>query len=211
MTDIADIMTFAKYNNALAVRVDAPLNSYEDVIAYAKKYPGKFTYATAGVGTLPHIVAERMAMKEGFKWTHVPFKSGPEGVGAVLGGHVDGVFMGSADIVPHVKANKLKVLLITSDTRWPSVPNISTILEKGYDFYHMSFISIYGQKDLPEPIRQKLEQAFKNAMKDPNFVERINNFQLETAYLSGKEYSAKWRSDYPEMGKILNALGLIQK
>jgi tripartite-type tricarboxylate transporter receptor subunit TctC len=210
-TDVVDVMTFAKFNNGVCVKPDAPWNSVEDVIAYAKKNPGKFTYGHPGVGMTPHIVMEHFAMKEGIKLQQVPFKSGMEALNATLGGHVSAGVAGSADVIPQIKEGKLKLLFIISDSRWPEAPNVPTILEKGHDFYVLSYLGIYGPKGLPEPIRQKLEGAFKNAMKDPSFQEMLKQYRIEQAYLSGKEYSDKWKAMYPPMGKILNSLGLVEK
>jgi tripartite-type tricarboxylate transporter receptor subunit TctC len=210
-TDVTDIMTFAKYNNGICVRPDSQWNTIEDVIAYSKKNPGKFTYAHPGVGMMPHIVLEQYTMKEGIKWTGVPFKGGPDAVNAAIGGHVDSVVMGTGDLIPQIKAGKLRLLLIISENRWPEVPNVPTILEKGHDFYMLSYMGIYGPKGLPETIRQKLEDVFKNAMKDRSFQEMLKQYYIEEAYLGGKEYSEKWKSMYPAMGKILNTLGLVEK
>ena len=210
-TDVTDIMTFAKYNNGICVRPDSRWNSIEDVIAYSKSNPGKFTYAHPGVGMMPHIVLEQFTMKEGIKWVGVPFKGGPDAVNAAIGGHVDSVVMGTGDLIPQIKAGKLRLILIISENRWPEVPNVPTILEKGHDFYMLSYMGIYGPKSLPETIRQKLEDVFKNAMKDRSFQEMLKRYYIEEAYLSGKEYSEKWKAMYPGMGKILNTLGLVEK
>lgn len=211
LTDFTDIMAYARYAIGFAVRADAPWNTFEEVIAYARKNPGKFTYAHGGVGSMQHICMEQIALKEGMKWTQVPFKSGPEAVTAALGGHTDGVAQGPADIVPHMKAGKLKMLLALNEKRWPEVPNIPTVFERGYDFGVISYLFIYGPKAIPEPIRQKIETTLKNAMKDRSFTETLKQFQVEEAYLSGKEYTAKWKSQYDEMGKALKALGLVEQ
>lgn len=209
--DIVDIMTFAEYNDGIAVKADAPWNSIEDVIAYAKANPGKFTYGHPGFGMMPHIVMEHFAMKEGIKWQQVPFKNGPEAVNAVLGGHVNAAVAGSSDLIPQVQAGKMKLLVIISGNRWSAVPKVPTIVEKGHDFFVLSYVGIYGPKGLPEPIRQKLEVAFKKAMKDPAFQDMLKQYSIEEAYLSGKEYSEKWKALYPPMGKTLHDLGLVEK
>jgi tripartite-type tricarboxylate transporter receptor subunit TctC len=211
LTSITDILAVCKYNFGLAVKSDAPWNTYEDIIAYAKKNPGKFTYACAGVGVTQHIVMERIAMKEGIKWTVIPFKSGGESVMACLGGHTEAVVQGSVDEVPHIKAGKLKMLLSLDGSRWPDVPNVPQILEKGYNFTAMSYISYMAPKGIPEPIRQKLEDVFKKAMEDPSFTEVMKQFNVQSTFMSGKEYSALWRSQYDEMGKVVRELGLVEK
>jgi tripartite-type tricarboxylate transporter receptor subunit TctC len=211
LTDITDIAAIVKYNFALCVKADAPWNTFEDVLTYAKKNPGKFSYGNYGTGMSTQISMERIAMKEGIKWTQIPFKSGAEAVVGVLGGHADAAVQGSVDVLPHLKSGKLKMLLVMDNKRWRDYPNIPTILEKGYDFYAVSFISIYGPKGMPEPIRQKLEDAFKNAMNDRSFVEVTQKFGVDPAFMSGKEYSALWRSNYESTGQVLKALGLVEK
>lgn len=206
-----EITTIFKYNYGLAVRADAPWNSYEDLIAYAKKNPGKFTYSTAGIGTVHYICMERIAMKEGIKWTHVPFKSGGEAVAACLGGHTDAVVQGSVDEIPHIKVGKLKLLLVLDDKRWPTFPSVPAILEKGYSFYAYSYMCLNGPKGVPESIIKKLEEAFNKAKRDPSFLETLDKFQVGVGDLGGKEYSAIWRSKYDEMGKVIRALGLEEK
>jgi tripartite-type tricarboxylate transporter receptor subunit TctC len=208
--DVVDIMTFAEYNDGIAVRADAPWNSIEDVITYAKANPGKFTYGHPGYGMMPHIVMEHFAMKEGIKWQQVPFKNGPEAVNAVLGGHVDAAVAGSSDLIPQTQAGKLKLLVIISGNRWTAVPKVPTIVEKGHDFYVLSYVGLYGPKGLPEEIRQKLERVFRNAMKDRAFQDMLRQYSIEEAYLTGREYSEKWKGLYPSMGNTINNLGLVE-
>ena len=211
LTDPVDITTVYKYNFGLAVKPDAPWNTFEDVIRYSKKNPGKFRYASAGVGTTQHICMERIAIKEGIEWTHVPFKSGAEAVVACLGGHTDAVAQGSADMVAHFKAGKLKIVVVLDNKRWPSFPNVPTVLEKGYNFYAMSYMSLNVPKGVPEPVIRKIEDVFNKAKKDPTFVEALEKFQVDVVTMTGKEYSSLWRSHYEPMGKIIKELGIAQK
>jgi len=211
VTDIVDIIAVAKYNFGLAVRADAPWNNYEELIKYAKKNPGKFTYACAGVGVTQHIVMERIAKRLEIKWTHVPFKSGGESVAACLGGHTDAVAQGSPDIVPHIKAGKLKLLLVLDGKRWPDVPNVPQILEKGFDFSGWSYLSYYAPTGLPEFIRQKLHDVFKKGMEDPVFIKMADQYNFERVYMSGEEYGKQWRAQYEEMGKVIKGLGIAEE
>jgi tripartite-type tricarboxylate transporter receptor subunit TctC len=210
-TDTTDIAVFCKYNHLLCVRQDAPWNTYEELITYAKKNPGKVTYCIPGIASAMHIVMERIALKEGIKWTAIPFKSGGQSVLAVLGGHVNISTQSSVESSGHIKAGKLKALLVLTDTRLADFPDVPTILEKGYDFCGITYSSIFGPRDLPKPITQTLEGAFKRATEDSSFIETMKRFQIGVFYMSGKEYSKFWRSKYDEMGKVLEALGLKGK
>jgi len=211
LTDSMDITTYYKYNLSLAVRAEAPWNTFEDVLAYAKNNPGKFTYATGGVGVPQHILLERIAMKRGIKWTAVPFRSPAESVVACLGGHTDATTQSSVDILPHLKAGKLKLLVVLTDARWPAYPNVPTVLESGFDFCAFSYGSINVPNGVPEPIVKRLEDAFNKAKKDPIFLEALQKFGVQESPMGGKEYSAFWRSQYDEMGKVIQALGLQEK
>ena len=208
LTRTTDILAVCKYNFGLAVKVDAPWNTFEDIIAYAKKNPGKFTYAMSGIGGSPHITMERIAMKEELKWTGIPFKSGGEAVVACLGGHANAVIQGSIDVLPHIKAGSLKMLLSLDGDKWPEVPSAPTILEKGYNFTAMSYISYFGPKGIPEPIRQKLEDTFKKAMEDPSFNELMTKYSVKKTFMRGKDYASLWKPYYHEMGKVIRALDL---
>lgn len=211
LTDLTEIMSYVDMPFGLAVKADAPWKTFEELVADVKKNPGKMTYSTAGVGLAQHICMERMALKNEMKWTHVPFKSGPEAATATLGGHTHVVAQTMPDIFPHVQAGKLRLLLVISNKRLRDFPNVPTILEKGYGFDTFSSLNAYGPKGLPEPIRQKLEISFRNGMKDPSFIETLRQIGAEPSFMSGSEYSASWRSQYDEMGKTLKALGLVEK
>jgi tripartite-type tricarboxylate transporter receptor subunit TctC len=212
LTDLTDIMPFFKYTFGMCVRSDAPWNTFEELVDYARKNPGKVTYGNPGIGSTMHITMERIAMKEGIKWTAIPFKSDDESVLSCLGGHTNVVMSSSLLMSGHIKQGKLKLLLILDDTKWPEFPNAPTMLEKGFDFYAISFGAVYGPKGLPEPMRQRLEDVFRNAMKDKSYIEAIDRFQMQIPkFKGGKEYSDFWRSKYDEMGRTIKALGLGPK
>lgn len=211
LTDVTDVCALYKYNHGLAVRSDAPWKTYEDVVAYARKNPEKFTYANAGVGSTQHLIMEMIAMKERIKWTMVPYKSGGDSTLACLGGHTHAVTMGSVDLLPHIKAGKLRLLVSLNDFRWPPVPDVPNLLEKGYDFYALNFNTVMGPKGIPEHVIQKLESVFKDSLKDPSFIEFANKFGVEIKFMEGREYSKLWRSRYSEREKIIKTLGLKEE
>ena len=209
LTDVTDIFPFFKYNQVLCVRADAPWNTYEDLIAYAKKNPGKFTYASPGTGYIQHITMERIAKKEGIKWVPISFKSSGESIAACIGAHTDGVALSFFETSAHIKAGKLKLLLVLTDSRLKEFPNVPTILEKGYDFDATSYVAVYGPAGIPESIRQRLEDVFKNATTDPSFTKILDQYQLGLpSFRTGKEYSIFWRSKYDDMGRVVKDLGL---
>ena len=209
LTQVIDIATIANHLLGLAVRPDAPWNTFEDIISYARSNPGKFRYACAGIGTTQHICMERIAMKEGIKWTAVPFKSGAEATVAFLGGHTDGVVQTTVELLPHT--GKFRLLLSESDVRWPDFPNVPTVLEKGYNFWAMAIQAINAPKGVPESIIRKLESVFDKTKKDPSYIQAMDKIRMRIPSLSGKEYTELWKKEYDEMGKVIKILGLREE
>jgi len=209
-TDVTDIAAFFKYTHALCVRADAPWNTFEDVLSYARQNPGKFTYGSGGFGATPHIVMERVGMKEKVKFSYVPFKGGNEAVIACLGNHINAAAQGPADVIQYVQSGKLKILLALNDIRWPIVSNIPTVLEK-YGFWGLSIQAIFGPKGIPEYIVEKVEKAIKKAVNDPSYLETAKELQVVTLYMGGKEYQKLWKAEYDQMGKAIKALGIGKK
>ncbi len=212
LTDSTDIMAYCRYAQVLCVGAGTPWKTYEELLDWVRKNPGKFKYSVSGVGVAMHICMEQIAMQEGIKWTAVPFRGGGgEAVLAALGGHTEGVTQSPLETGAHIKVGKLRPLLVLTDARVAAFPEVPTILEKGYKFTATTYMSVYGPKGLPESIRQKLEDAFKKAVKDPSYVETAKKFQLDAVFMDGKEYTAYWKSKYEEMGTVIKALGLEAK
>jgi tripartite-type tricarboxylate transporter receptor subunit TctC len=207
LTDHTDIAVYLKYAHALCVKTDSPWKTIEDIISYAKMNPGKFTYGTAGIGLSQHIIMERIAKKEGVKLSVVPFKSGNEPVLACLGGHVNAVAAGPADLIPHIQAGKLRLVLSLTETRWKIAPNIPNSFEK-YGFSSLSLKAIIGPKGMPEQVVAKIENAYKKAVDDQSYIELCETVQADRYYMSGKDYSKLWRSEYEPMGKVIRDIDL---
>lgn len=209
--DTTDICGLFKHSQGFAVKTDAPWNTFEDVITYAKKNPGKFSYATSGKGGSTHVAFEYIGMQEGIKWKMVPFGSGGEATMACLGGHSDGVVVGSFDIIPFVRSGKLKFLLGLNDFRLHDFPDVPQMSERGYAFFALTVSGVAGPRGISEPIIRRLEDAFRKAVQDPSFVEAARQGAFFIQFMSGKEYTESWKSRYDKMGELIKALGLYKK
>ena len=213
LNEVNPIMPICNVSTGLVVKADAPWNTYDDLLAYVRKNPGKFTYAISGVGTTPHITMERIAQHDGIKWTAIPFKSDADTALAPMGGNTSGGATSPLNAAPHIKAGKLKLLLVITETRWPESPEVPTMLEKGYGFCAVSHNFIFGQKGLPDPIKQKLERVFLKARQNPSYIEAARKFQMNTStgVNSGKELAELIRKNHDEMGKVIKTLGIAEK
>ena len=204
------IACFFDYQFALVVRADAPWKTWNEFREYAKKNPGKINYATSGVGTTQHIIFERIAEKEGIKWTHIAYKAGNETIQGLVGGHVDAAIQGPADVVALLRDGRLRMLLSLDDRRWDAFPNVPTILDAGYDFSAYSKSCIHGPKGLPEPIRAKLEAAAEKVIKDPgsSFAEKARSLEVAVRFIGGADYTKAIQDRQEGFRTIIGTLGL---
>jgi len=189
LRDISHICVISPYEYGLYVKGDAPWNSLEEFIDYARKNPGKVTHGSPGPGTTNHLIMVRIGKDLNLDWRHVPYKGDGELIPAVLGGSVLSGVGSPAALMPHIKAGKLKLLVVTSKDRWSYFPEVPTLLEKGYTYFQASYLSLGAPAGTPEPIRQKLEDVIKKAIQDPalkkEFEEKI---YAKLEYISGEEF-----------------------
>jgi tripartite-type tricarboxylate transporter receptor subunit TctC len=207
LEDFVPVMHFAAVQSGVVVRSDSPFKTFKDLVEYARKNPGKVTYATSGAGSPMHMAMEFVATKEGIQWTHVPQTGGAPGLAAVLGGHVTAM-SDSTEWLPHVKEGSLRLLATQGERRMKSFPNVPTFRDLGYDFINETVFMIAAPKGTPEPIIKKLDQAFKKAMDDPQFVQTINNLEFDVAYRNSADTKAYLDDAYNRFGELLKKLGI---
>jgi len=208
--DIVQLGVVMPYEYCLAVRGDAPWNTWEEFVNYVKENPGIVTYGSCGTGTTNHLLTARIGVHEDFNWIHVPFKGGAPETAALLGGHVTIINNTFVSMLSPIRAGKIKVLLITSKRRIPVVPNVPTMIEKGYPFFQASYMSLIAPKDIPESARKYLEQVFEKAVNDLGVQEELRKLTLNPEWMSGEEYGKLARKLYIEWGEMLKKLELIK-
>ncbi len=207
LKDFSFIMNYALIQYGLVVRSDSPWKTFEEFIDYAKNNPNKIKYATAGVGTGQHLVMEYLSSKLGIKWDHVPFPGGVQAVTALLGGHVQAVSQ-SLEWKEQARAGKLRPLVIWTDQRSLSFPDVPTLKEKGYPFALVTGFSFIGPAGMPKDVVQKLQDAFHKAMEYKPFLEALDKFDLEPHYMDSENLEKFVRKLYQEEGDLIKSLGL---
>ncbi len=210
LKDFTYIMNMSGYTFGVVVRADSPFKTFKDLVEFARSNPGKMTYATPGAGTSLHIGMEQIALQANVKFTHVPFKGGPEGWAALEGGHV----MADADATgwaPMVDAGKFRLLVLWTaerNKRWPDVP---TLRESGFDFVIDSPIGIAGPKGMDAAIVKKLHDAFKQALDDPKLAELLAKYDYPKRYIATAEYQKFVVETAAEQKSLVEKLGLARK
>jgi len=190
------------------VRKDAPWGSLEELIADAKKNPGKFTYSSAGPASGARIAAELFQMATGTKITQIPMNGASIALTAVLGGQVNMSFLGFQLTSPHVEAGTLRYLAVLQDKRLSEYPNIPTFPEKGYPTVTCpNWVGFFVSAKTPAAIKNKLGQVFNDILKEKEIQEKIEKTGLTIDNMPPKEaakYLAVEEDKLIKMAKIAN-------
>lgn len=188
--DFAHISLLASGPNVLVVHPDFEAKTFEDFIRLAKENPGKFTYASSGSGSSGHLSMELLKQKSGTDIVHIPFKGGAAGVTAVIGQQVDSLMLNQDNVLPHVRAGKLRALAVTSSERNPAYPDVPTVAEKGFpDYSALSFFGLSAPAGTPAPVIERLHRETVEALKDPELRQKLEQVGFVVVGNSPAEYS----------------------
>lgn len=166
--DLLPVSPLAILPMALAVPPGAPFNTLQELVTQAKAAPGSLNYASSGNGSPPHILFELFKGQAGIDLMHVPFRSGPDAVNALLGDSTQAYLAGTALLQPLASSGKLKVLAVGAAERQPNLPDVPTFAEAGYPgFEQAAWLGLVTRSGVPDPIVQRLNTAVADALRDP--------------------------------------------
>ncbi|ANN78627.1 Bug family tripartite tricarboxylate transporter substrate binding protein [Bordetella flabilis] len=171
--DFAPIIVGAQTPNFLVVKASSPIQSLPEFVSRAKAQPGKLNYATAGTGTSNHLTMAYFQEEAGIQLVQVPYKGSAPMVTDLLGGQVDTMFDNTPNVLPHIKAGKMRALAVTGAKRSPLAPDIPTVAEQGYPGFAVSvWYGLAAPAGTPPAIVASLNAALNKALQTPE-VQRV--------------------------------------
>lgn len=191
----------------LAVRSDKPWKSLKDLIAAARKNPGKIKVGISGKGSFTHLTSAALFDKAGAKVKFVGYGRG-RAPAELLGGRIDAALQWPSQFKSHADAGKLRILAVTSAKRIPLMPNVPTAREQGVDVDLVMWRGIAVPKGTPRPIIAKLEAAIQKTVKSPEFVAASKRMGFKIAYLGAKDFDALIAVDDTRISNLMGELGL---
>jgi tripartite-type tricarboxylate transporter receptor subunit TctC len=183
------------------VKSDSPWKTMQDLVADAKKSPGKFNYATSGVGGLHHATVQVLEKRTGLSMNNVPFKGGAENLAALLGGHVDIAIASPNESYALVEAGRVRPLATASIQRSPTEPNTPTLRELGIDVYIENQKGFVCPKGTAPAVVQKLHDSLKKVFDDAQFKDTADKLKLELAYLGPEDFRKALKAMYNQIGE----------
>jgi tripartite-type tricarboxylate transporter receptor subunit TctC len=206
--DLTLISRALRVSNLLIVNNDVPVKSVSELIAYAKKNPGKLAFGSDGNGTTAHLGGELFKSMSGIDILHVPYRSAPAAVTDLIGGSVQMMIINSPVSGPQAQAGRVRALGITSSQRSPTYPDIPTIAESGVPgFEVVAWGGIIGPANMPKEIVARLSSEIRTALASPAVRERFKSLGADPDPSTQEEFRELARLETAKWAKVIKVSG----
>ena len=209
LRDFKSVSVMAWLDLTIATKADGPLKTVSDIVAAAKKDPGKLNFGTIAPGSTQHLSAELFRLTGNLKVTMVTFRTTPDLVTALLRGDVDVGFDYLAGFRSQMNDQMLRAVATTGEKRSPSTPDVPTVRESGMpDYVVTSWNAVSAPADTPDDIIQFLSKEINEALKSPDIQAKALQFGLDARGTTPEEMQARMRADIEKWGAVIEKAGL---
>jgi tripartite-type tricarboxylate transporter receptor subunit TctC len=208
-TDLVPVAPLTSSAILVVANAKVPATDLRELIALAKREPGKLSYGSSGNGTAPHLAGEMFKAAAGVDILHVPYRGAGPAVNDTVGGHVQLTFVGLGAVRAPVDAGLLKILAVAQSNRLKSAPQYPTSAEAGLPGYEfVTWFGIVAPKGTPAPVIAKLVQHIHAMQDDPEVQQRLATGGLEALKETPEQFGARMRRDHERFGDIVKAAKL---
>ena len=202
--DFAPLVFVGATPNMLVVNPASPYKSVQDLIAAAKAKPGSIPYASTGNGSSNHLSMELFKIMAGVNLNHVPYKGSAPAVTDLIGGQVEALFDNTPNVLPHVKAGRLRALAVTSAKRSALAPDVPTVDEAGVPGYLVQvWFGVVAPAATPKDIVTKLNAEINRIISSPEVKERFAAAGVEVVGGSAESFGAHIKEQANTWGKVV--------
>jgi tripartite-type tricarboxylate transporter receptor subunit TctC len=207
--DIVRIAMTAEFANVLVVNKGMPVNSVRELIDHLKKNPGKLNFGSSGRATSDRLAAEMFMLETGTKMLNVPYRGGGVALNDMLAGTTHVMFPQLPAVLGMATSGAVKPLAVTSDYRLFQLPDVPTLSETVLPGYHVaSWNMLFAPRGLPDNIRKILSDALVEAVKDPQFRERMHKIGVEPVGRPSAEADAFFEREMVRWKRVIDSAGL---
>ncbi len=196
---------------AFCVQSENPVKTVKELVAAAKAKQGTMSFSSSGPYGITHVPTAMFLDAAGIKMRHVPTTGGGPALIQLLGGHVDIHAGGLAAVFPHLKSGKLRPLGLTDVKRSPSLPDVPTMKEAGYDVEAYLWVGLFTAAGVPEATMTKLRDVIRKAVADPLFRDAMTKSQVAIDYRDAPEFRKFFDADYKRMAVAVKAIGRLEE
>jgi tripartite-type tricarboxylate transporter receptor subunit TctC len=206
--DFAPVTLIGREPGVLVVNPALPVKTLPEFVAYVKANPGKVDYASSGNGSGQHLFMAMLASMTGMQMSHVPYKGSGQATTDLLAGQVMASIPGTAGMVGHIKAGKLRPLAVTGSTRSPQLPDVPTVAEQGVPGYEAYvWMGLLAPKGTPAPVIDKIYRDVKEALATSEAKSYMATAGIEIVGSTPAEFGAFFRHERAQWAKIIKETG----
>lgn len=209
LRDFTPLSLIAQQPLVIVAHPSLPVHTPKELVALAKKHPGKLSYGSAGPGTSNHLVGALLAKVAGIDIVHIPYKGGAPALTALLGGEIELQVSQPNTMMPHIKTNRVRAIATTGARRAALLPEVWTLSEAGYkELEIIGWYCIVGPANLPQPVIDRLESAVRRAVESPEFADPMRAEGTDPVASTAQALHALMRADVERWKKIVALAGV---
>ena len=208
--DFAPVTLMTVMPLVLIATPELPVSSVSELVAAAKKDPGKMTFASSGPGTSHHLSGELFKAQAGVDMLHVPYKGSGAAHIDLMGGRVNVMFDNIVAVQNNVREKKLKALAVTTKTRSPSLPDVPTMAESGFpNFEAVAWFGLMVPEGSPREAVDKLNKAFNDALQQPDIKERLSTMGAQVAGSTPEEFGSFMKAEVQKWKPVVEQANIV--
>lgn len=207
--DFAPVSLVAAIQNVMIVHNSVPAKNVKELIALARRNPGKLNFSSSGAGSTNHLATELLKVRFKLDMVHVPFKGSSPALVALMSGEVDMGTMAVPGAIPIVRAGKVRALAVLSERREPALPDVPTMKESGVDdFVVPIWYGILVPAGTPREIVNRLNSEIHKALASPDLKQRLANAGVEPLVSTPEHFAGFIRSEMVRYAKVIKDAGI---
>lgn len=207
--DFAPISLLGTTAMALVVNPNLPVHDTRELIKYLRDRPGKLSYASSGKGSPQHMSAEMFKAMTGTHIVHIPYRGAAPAVTDVVGGQVEVTFGVVNQVLPHVRAGRLRALAVTTAKRLPNLPDVPTLDESGVRGYESEiWLGLAAPAGTPAPVIEKINQEVHKILAQPDMAARLAGQGIDVLVSTPEQMRARAATDLKRWTSIIQTAGI---
>lgn len=202
------VSIFAALPYVLVVNPKFPVSTLPELIAFAKANPGKINFASAGIGSGPHLTGEMLRLAASIQTVHVPYAGLGPAMTDLLAGHVDMLVDNLGNALPLIRAGKVKALGVASETRIAELPDVPAIAELFPGVHATAWFAIVAPPNTPAEIAEKISRDVADALRLPDVAQRFRDLSIKPVGTSPAETAAFLKQETERWRKVIVTGGI---
>ena len=204
INDFTPVAMIGGTPNVLVVNQGVPANSVKELIALLKANPAKYSYGSAGQGTLTHLAMEQFKETTQTFMVHVPYRGGSPMMADLLGGQTHTALPSLSTALPHIRSNRIRALAVTSARRHPALPDVPTLEEVGLKgFNSVQWYGIHGPANMPRPLVQRINEELNRQVNAPELNEKLSHEAINLMPMTPEQFGQYVKSDMAQWVQLV--------